>query len=352
MKRSYKLQEFVAHASNVNCLHIGRRSGGVLATGGDDKQVNLWAIGKPHALVVRTRAERVRAWRAYVPDTLCRRAERLPPCLRAEPHRPRLARGVRRLRRGRGGGSGGRCGRHSEDVGPGAGERRERSPASPRAHPLQLLQLTRVVALPVVRTLTGHRAHCVAVDWHPDGEFFASGSRDTTLRVWDVRKRGCVHAYQGHTRAVTRVAFSPDGRWVVSGGQDGAVKARRRALCAFVHSAHTQRASPPAAVGPGRRKSAARLPVTRGRGDSRGVRPPTGGGGVDASPCAYPPPLNNAQVPPPRVPARHRGGRARRLRVGPRDVCFRAARRVRARGGSHCGRPPPASPSAIHSSHL
>lgn len=51
-KRAYKLQEFVAHTSNVNCLKIGRRSSGVLVTGGDDKKVNMWAIGKPDSIMV------------------------------------------------------------------------------------------------------------------------------------------------------------------------------------------------------------------------------------------------------------------------------------------------------------
>jgi katanin p80 WD40 repeat-containing subunit B1 len=46
-------EEFVAHTSNVNCLHIGRKSGQVLCTGGDDKKVNVWQIGKPAALMVR-----------------------------------------------------------------------------------------------------------------------------------------------------------------------------------------------------------------------------------------------------------------------------------------------------------
>lgn len=53
MKRAYKLQEFVAHTSNVNCLKIGRKSSGVLVTGGEDKKVNMWAIGKPTAILVR-----------------------------------------------------------------------------------------------------------------------------------------------------------------------------------------------------------------------------------------------------------------------------------------------------------
>jgi hypothetical protein len=47
-------EEFAAHASTVNCVKIGRRSSGVMVTGGDDKKVNMWAIGKPHAILVRT----------------------------------------------------------------------------------------------------------------------------------------------------------------------------------------------------------------------------------------------------------------------------------------------------------
>lgn len=47
-------EEFVAHASSVNCLKIGRKSSRVLVTGGEDHKVNLWAIGKPNAILVRS----------------------------------------------------------------------------------------------------------------------------------------------------------------------------------------------------------------------------------------------------------------------------------------------------------
>lgn len=47
-------EEFVAHASTVNCLKIGRKSSRVLVTGGEDHKVNLWAIGKPNAILVRS----------------------------------------------------------------------------------------------------------------------------------------------------------------------------------------------------------------------------------------------------------------------------------------------------------
>ena len=46
------IEEFVAHSSTVNCLKIGRKSSRVLVTGGEDHKVNLWAIGKPNAILV------------------------------------------------------------------------------------------------------------------------------------------------------------------------------------------------------------------------------------------------------------------------------------------------------------
>lgn len=47
-------EEFVAHKANVNCLAMGHKSNQVLATGGDDKKVNLWAIGRQSCLMVGT----------------------------------------------------------------------------------------------------------------------------------------------------------------------------------------------------------------------------------------------------------------------------------------------------------
>ena len=76
----------------------------------------------------------------------------------------------------------------------------------------------------MVRTLTGHRSSCTAVESHPFGEFFASGSTDTNVRIWDIRKKGCIHTYKGHTRGISTIRFTPDGRWVVSGGCDNVVK--------------------------------------------------------------------------------------------------------------------------------
>jgi WD40 repeat protein len=30
----------------------------------------------------------------------------------------------------------------------------------------------------------------------------ASGSLDTNLKIWDIRRKGCIHTYKGHDRGV------------------------------------------------------------------------------------------------------------------------------------------------------
>lgn len=205
-----KQQEWVAHGSSVNALHIARRSGSLIATGGDDKRVNVWAIGKPHALVVRCAGGPGAGRGANSPRTQSLTGHTSAvECVAFDASEEVVVAGS----------SGGTLKIWDPEQGKGASCER-----------VTLRCLHRSPRPPVVRTLTGHRASVGAVDFHPFGEFFASGSEDRSLRVWDVRQRGCVHALEGHSRAVCRLAFSPDGRWIVSGGQDGAVKARGSTL--------------------------------------------------------------------------------------------------------------------------
>ncbi|CAN1854301.1 Katanin p80 WD40 repeat-containing subunit B1 homolog KTN80.2, partial [Linum perenne] len=164
------IEEFVAHSTNVNCLSIGKKAGRLFVTGGDDHQVNLWAIGKPTSLM-----------------SLCGHTSPV------------------------------------ESVAFDTAEVLVLAGASAGAIKLWDLEEAKSKSV-VVRTLTGHKSNCNAVEFHPFGEFFASGSTDTNLRVWDIRKKGCIHTYKGHTRGISTIKFSPDGRWVVSGGSDNVVK--------------------------------------------------------------------------------------------------------------------------------
>ena len=43
----------MAHGSNVSCLSVGPSSARVMVTGGEDRKVNMWAVGKPNVILVR-----------------------------------------------------------------------------------------------------------------------------------------------------------------------------------------------------------------------------------------------------------------------------------------------------------
>lgn len=49
----YCAVEFAAHAGDVRCVKVGRKSSGVIVTGGDDHKVNLFAVGRTTASLVR-----------------------------------------------------------------------------------------------------------------------------------------------------------------------------------------------------------------------------------------------------------------------------------------------------------
>uniref|UniRef100_A0A3Q4I739 Katanin p80 (WD repeat containing) subunit B 1 n=1 Tax=Neolamprologus brichardi TaxID=32507 RepID=A0A3Q4I739_NEOBR len=76
----------------------------------------------------------------------------------------------------------------------------------------------------VLRTLMGHKANITSLGFHPFGDFLASSSMDTNIKLWDVRRKGYVFRYKGHTQAVRSLAFSPDGKWLASASDDCTVK--------------------------------------------------------------------------------------------------------------------------------
>jgi katanin p80 WD40 repeat-containing subunit B1 len=66
----------------------------------------------------------------------------------------------------------------------------------------------------------GHRTVVTAIDYHPFADFMATASRDTHVRIWDLRKKSCLQTYRhedGVAAPVEVVRVAPDGRTAASG---------------------------------------------------------------------------------------------------------------------------------------
>ncbi|BAM42248.1 uncharacterized protein TOT_040000618 [Theileria orientalis strain Shintoku] len=55
----------------------------------------------------------------------------------------------------------------------------------------------------------------------PDGAYLASGSGDTTVRVWDLSTQTPIKTFTGHKNWVMSISWSPDGNTLSSGGMVG-----------------------------------------------------------------------------------------------------------------------------------
>jgi len=73
-------------------------------------------------------------------------------------------------------------------------------------------------------TLEGHTDFVYGVAVTADGRRAVSGSYDKTVRVWDLEAGRCLATLEGHTASVHGVAVTADGRRAVSGSYDKTVR--------------------------------------------------------------------------------------------------------------------------------
>ncbi len=64
--------------------------------------------------------------------------------------------------------------------------------------------------------------HCIAIS--PDGQILAGGGDDRTIKLWDLKTGRRFRTLKGHGGWVYTVAFSPDGQMLASGSEDETIK--------------------------------------------------------------------------------------------------------------------------------
>lgn len=70
------------------------------------------------------------------------------------------------------------------------------------------------------RSFLGHTDDVLCAHFSPDGRRLATGSMDTTVRLWDTKDGKCVQTLRGHDHWIFSVTFAPDGLTLVSGSRD------------------------------------------------------------------------------------------------------------------------------------
>lgn len=80
----------------------------------------------------------------------------------------------------------------------------------------------------LIRTLNGHTGAIYSIALSSDGQTIASGSEDKTVRLWHLETGELLSTFTGHSEQVNAVAFSADGQTLISGSHDKTIKIWRR----------------------------------------------------------------------------------------------------------------------------
>ena len=75
-----------------------------------------------------------------------------------------------------------------------------------------------------LKELKGHDVPVTSLAWRSDGRMLASASYENTVRLWDVATGRSLKELKGHTDSVTSVSWSPDDRILASASKDMTVE--------------------------------------------------------------------------------------------------------------------------------
>jgi platelet-activating factor acetylhydrolase IB subunit alpha len=73
-------------------------------------------------------------------------------------------------------------------------------------------------------SLVGHDNWVRGLAWHPGGKYLLSASDDKSLRVWDIAHKRCTKRLEGHAHFCTSIDFHKSHPYVITGSVDQTIK--------------------------------------------------------------------------------------------------------------------------------
>ena len=87
-----------------------------------------------------------------------------------------------------------------------------------------LLDKSSIPSGKLLMVLEGHESAVTSVAFSPDASFIASGSKDSSIRIWEVASGKQVCVLQGHNGSVNAVSFNPSGGLLASVSLDESIR--------------------------------------------------------------------------------------------------------------------------------
>lgn len=89
--------------------------------------------------------------------------------------------------------------------------------------PSKLVKLLYTDGTPVAE-IKKHTDWVTAIEFSPDGKYFASGDRNGGLHVWDTESGAEVFTLKGHAKQISEVSWRSDGLFLASASEDASIR--------------------------------------------------------------------------------------------------------------------------------
>ena len=87
--------------------------------------------------------------------------------------------------------------------------------------------------------LNAHASHCYSLAFDPMGRYFATGSADAIVSLWDLDTMACLRTFDKLVWPVRTISISHDGQYLASGAEDALIDISHVETGETVHSVKT-----------------------------------------------------------------------------------------------------------------